>query len=134
MSGRRLTRSLILIVDSDGFETNVGGRGSQLSGGQRQRLALARALIRNPAILILDEATSAVDSQSELLIQEALEKASKGRTTITIAHRLSTIRKADVIYVLDHGRIVEHGSHQELMDRKARYHELFTSSTRAQDL
>jgi ATP-binding cassette subfamily B (MDR/TAP) protein 1 len=128
VSSRRLTGSLILIIHSHGFETNVGSRGGQLSGGQRQRLALARALIRNPAILILDEATSAVDSQSELLIQDALHKASQGRTTITIAHRMSTIRNADVIYVLDQGRIVEYGPHPELMARKARYYELFTSS------
>jgi ATP-binding cassette subfamily B (MDR/TAP) protein 1 len=117
---------------SDGFNTIVGSRGDQLSGGQRQRLALARALVRNPAILILDEATSAVDSQSEALIQDALEKATKGRTTITIAHRMSTIRNADTIYVLDKGQIVEHGSHAELMARKARYYELVTTSMEGQ--
>ena len=97
-----------------------------MSGGQRQRLAIARALVRNPAILILDEATSAVDSQSESLIQDALEKAKRGRTTITIAHRMSTVRNADVIYVLHDGKIVEHGTHTELMARKRKYYELFT--------
>lgn len=121
-------------MNSEGFSTTVGSRGGQLSGGQRQRLAIARALIKNPSILILDEATSAVDSQSESLIQETLEKVSRGRTTITIAHRMSTIRKADVIYVLDQGRIVEHGSHSELMARRARYYQLFSASMGGQDL
>lgn len=111
----------------------MGSRGGQLSGGQRQRLAIARALLKNPSILILDEATSAIDSQSESLIQETLEKVSRGKTTITIAHRMSTIRKADVTYVLDQGRIVEHGSHQELMTRRARYYDLFTAGMGGQD-
>ncbi|KAJ5312435.1 Multidrug resistance protein sirA [Penicillium antarcticum] len=112
----------------DGFNTVVGNRGDQLSGGQRQRLALARALVRNPTILLLDEATSAVDAQSEALIQEALDHAAQGRTTITIAHRLSTVRNADVIYVLDQGSIVEHGSHGQLMERGGKYFEMFTAS------
>lgn len=113
---------------SEGFDTVVGNRGDQLSGGQKQRLALARALVRDPAILILDEATSAIDSQGEALIQEALEKAKKGRTMITIAHRMSTVKNADTIYVLDKGQIVEYGSHAELMAKKARYYELFTTN------
>ncbi|KAA8575941.1 hypothetical protein EYC84_006106 [Monilinia fructicola] len=112
----------------EGFDTVVGNRGDQLSGGQKQRLALARALVRDPAILILDEATSAIDSQGEALIQEALEKAKKGRTMITIAHRMSTVKNADTIYVLDKGQIVEYGSHAELMAKKARYYELFTTN------
>jgi ATP-binding cassette subfamily B (MDR/TAP) protein 1 len=92
-----------------------------LSGGQKQRLALARALIRNPRILWLDEATSAVDAQSELLIKKAIDVAAAGRTTITITHRLSTIRNADKICVLDRGKIIEAGTHSELIDKRGRY-------------
>ncbi len=113
-----------------GFDTVVGERGYRLSGGERQRVAIARVILKDPAVLILDEATSHLDSRSEALIQEALERVMKGRTSVVIAHRLSTILAADKILVLDHGRLVETGTHAELLGRGRLYAELFETQFR----
>ncbi len=109
----------------DGYQTNIGDRGSKLSGGQRQRLSIARAILKNPAILILDEATSALDTESEKLVQDALEKLMNSRTSIVIAHRLSTVMHADEIIVLKQGEVIERGNHEQLIAQKGEYHKLF---------
>uniref|UniRef100_A0A9J8CLP0 ATP-binding cassette, sub-family B (MDR/TAP), member 11a n=1 Tax=Cyprinus carpio carpio TaxID=630221 RepID=A0A9J8CLP0_CYPCA len=115
------------------FDTLVGEGGGQMSGGQKQRIAIARALVRNPRILLLDMATSALDNESEAIVQEALDKARQGRTTISIAHRLSTIRNADVLVGFEHGRAVERGTHSQLLDRKGVYFTLVTLQNQGKD-
>jgi len=115
-----------IIAFPDGYDTLVGEKGVNLSGGQRQRIAIARAVLKDPRILILDEATSSLDTESELLVQDALDRLMAGRTTFVIAHRLSTIQKADRILVLDKGRLVEEGTHAALLDKKGLYYHLYT--------
>ncbi len=104
-----------IMEKEEGYETNIGDRGNKLSGGERQRLTIARAVLKNPPILILDEATSSLDTESERLVQDAINKMMQNRTSIVIAHRLSTIRHADEIIVLQRGRIVERGTHDQLL-------------------
>jgi subfamily B ATP-binding cassette protein MsbA len=113
-----------IMATEQGYQTNIGDRGGKLSGGQRQRISIARAILKNPQILILDEATSALDTASEKLVQEALDRLVQNRTTITIAHRLSTIKNADEIYVIHEGEIVEHGHHDELYAKNGYYRKL----------
>ena len=108
-----------------GYETIVGERGQKLSGRQRQRIAIARAVLKDPPILILDEATSAVDNETEAAIQRSLERITVNRTTIAIAHRLSTIRNADCIYVMEHGKLVEAGTHEQLLEKNGIYTSLW---------
>ena len=121
----RIANAYDFITESEhGFDTNIGDRGSRLSGGQRQRVSIARAILKNPPILILDEATSALDTESERLVQDALEKLMKTRTTVAIAHRLSTIKSADEIFVIHEGEIVEHGTHEQLLAANGHYKKL----------
>ena len=109
-----------------GYDTLLENDGANLSQGQRQLLNIARAAVADPAILLLDEATSNIDTRSEILIQKGLDQLMQGRTSLIIAHRLSTVRNADAIMVLEQGEIIERGSHQELLDQKGRYYELYT--------
>ena len=118
----------------DGYETILGERNINLSGGERQRIAIARAVLHNPQILILDEATASIDTETEALVQEALERLVEGRTTFAIAHRLSTLRQADRLFVLDKGKLVEVGTHEELLRQKGVYHMLFTTQRNALSL
>ena len=113
-----------IIESPEGYDTNIGDRGAKLSGGQRQRLSIARAVLKNPEFLILDEATSALDTESEKLVQDALTKLLKGRTSVVIAHRLSTIMNADRLFVIDEGRIVEEGKHEDLIAKGGVYAKL----------
>ena len=113
-----------IMEKEEGYQTNVGDRGCKLSGGQRQRISIARAVLKNPPILILDEATAALDTESERAVQEALERLMSNRTTVAIAHRLSTIKDADEIIVVDEGRIVERGRHEELIALGGYYRKL----------
>jgi subfamily B ATP-binding cassette protein MsbA len=114
----------------DGLDTVIGERGVKLSGGQRQRVAIARAILADPRVLVLDEATSSLDTESEAFIQESLGRLLEDRTTFVIAHRLSTIRRADQILVVEAGEVVERGTHDDLIGKKGRYYELYTYQAR----
>ena len=114
-----------IMATPDGYQTNIGDRGSRLSGGQRQRISIARAILKNPPILILDEATSALDTESERLVQDAIEHLMQNRTAIVIAHRLSTIKSADLICVLHEGEIIEQGTHDQLLALNGQYKKLY---------
>ena len=116
-----------IMESENGYDTNIGDRGCKLSGGQRQRISIARAILKNPPILILDEATSALDSESEKLVQEALDRLMKDRTTLVIAHRLSTIQNADHILLVMDGQIKEQGTHDELLARDGEYAKLYNA-------
>jgi len=120
-----------IVAMPEGYDTVIGDRGIQLSGGQRQRIAIARALLKNPQILILDEATSSLDIESEALVQEAIDRLMKGRTNLVIAHRLSTIKNADKIIVVENGRVRQIGTHEELIGEEGIYRKLYRMQIRA---
>jgi len=130
MQAARLANAHEFIMNSpDGYDSHVGERGHRLSGGERQRVSIARAILHNPSILILDEATASVDTETEKQIQEALENLVRGRTVFAIAHRLCTLRNADRLVVLDEGEIVEMGTHEELLRKRGAYHKLVEMQT-----
>jgi subfamily B ATP-binding cassette protein MsbA len=125
-SAAKMANAIDFIEDmSLGFETVIGEKGVKLSGGQKQRIAIARAILKNPPILILDEATSSLDTESEQLVQQAIEQLMKDRTVLVIAHRLSTVRNADKIIVMEKGRIIEKGKHSELYQKDGTYRRLY---------
>ena len=116
----------------EGYETVIDGNGSNLSQGQRQLLSIARAAVADPPVLILDEATSSIDTRTEKIVQDGMDKLMKGRTTFVIAHRLSTVKNSDCIMVLEQGRIIERGNHDELISQKGRYYQLYTGNAIAE--
>ena len=126
-----LCKSAAIMSLPEGYNTIVGEKGYSLSGGERQRIAIARALIHNPQVLILDEATAALDTETEKLIQDASNKLTVGRTTFVIAHRLSTLRNADKLIVLNRGKMVEYGTHKQLLDKRGIYYKLVMAQRRA---
>ena len=131
-AARAANAHAFIMAKGDGYDTHVGERGSGLSGGERQRIAIARAILHDPKILILDEATSSVDTETEQQIQKGMDQLLSGRIALVIAHRLSTIRNADRILVIEHGEITEAGSHDELMATQGRYSQLYTQQSLAE--